>query len=75
VGVCERCDSMGLRGAFFVSADSKEDIGDEAVPEKRMTVKTSSLKDVTPGALQKSAEQFDGKGFRQTLFFEECGRV
>jgi hypothetical protein len=29
----------------------------------------------TPGVLRKSAEQFDGKGFRQTLFFEECGRV
>jgi hypothetical protein len=31
--------------------------------------------DATPGVLQKSAEEFDGKGFRQTLFFksaEEC---
>jgi hypothetical protein len=60
--------------SFFVSADSKEDSGDEAVPEK-ITEKTFDLKDVTPGVLRKSAERVDGKGFRQTLFFEECGRV
>jgi hypothetical protein len=40
-----------------------------------MTEKIFGLKDVTPGVLQKSAEGVDGKGFRQTLFFEECGRV
>ena len=28
-----------------------------------------------PSVLQKSTEVFDGKGFRGTHFFEECGRV
>ena len=65
----------GACPGFFVSADSKEDSGDEAVPEKSITEKTFGLKDVTPGVLRKSAEQVDGKGFRQTLFFEECGRA
>ncbi len=67
----------GVMGAFCVSADSKGDSGDDVVPEKSMTEKTFGLKDVTPtpGVLRKSAEQVDGKGFRQTLFFEECGRV
>ena len=54
----------GVEGAFGVSADSKEDSGDEAVPEKRMIEKKFGLKDVPPGVLRKSAEGVDGKGFR-----------
>jgi len=68
-------DSKGVTGEFCVSADSKGDSGDEAVPEKSRGEKTFGLKDVTPAVLQKSAEEVDGKGFRRTLFFEECGRV
>ena len=60
---------------FCVSADSKEDSGDDTVPENTMIEKTFGLKDVTPGLLRKSAEEFEGKGFRQILFFEECASV
>ncbi len=59
------------RPGFFVSADSKGDSGDEAVPEKSRTEKTFGLKDVPPPVFcERVRKRLTAKGLDKHSFLK-----